>query len=116
MPSERSLASAMTGEKAAREKVRSISSQTCCKAACRTESVMASSFCISGLADIDDDVAVGVRSCAVAGFEHGGGVHLFEDRRPFDDGIGRQLFACVYRRIVPAPCVPDRPCFAQRLV
>src|SRR5437868_1287959 len=98
MPSERSLASAMTGEKAAREKVRSISSQTCCRAAWRTESVMASSFAISmsgisGLANVDDDVAVGVRSCAVAGFQHGGGVHLFEDRRAFDDRIEWQFFA-----------------------
>ena len=31
MPSERSLASAITGEKAAREKARSISLQTCCR-------------------------------------------------------------------------------------
>ena len=55
------MASAITGEKAAREKVRSISSQTCCSAAWMTESVMASSVIVSGLADGDDEVAVGVR-------------------------------------------------------
>src|SRR5688572_29263378 len=42
MPSERSFASAMTGEKAAREKVRSISSQVCWSAAWMTERGMAS--------------------------------------------------------------------------
>ena len=42
MPSERSSASAMTGEKAAREKARSISSQTCCRPAWMTPRVMGS--------------------------------------------------------------------------
>ena len=42
MPSERSSASAMTGEKAEREKARSISLQTCCKPACTTARVRAS--------------------------------------------------------------------------
>src|SRR4051794_24798993 len=120
MPSERSLASAITGEKAAREKVRSISSQTCCKAAWSTESVIASSFALStdmsGLANVDDDVAVSVGACAVARFEHGGRVHLFEDRRPFDDRIERQLFPAIDRRVVPAPGVPDRSDFATRRV
>src|SRR5882724_4949256 len=105
MPSERSLASAITGEKAAREKVRSISSQTCCSAAWRTESVMASSF-ISCLANVDDDVAVGVRTCPVAGLQHGGGVHLFQDRRAFDDGVERQLFPAIDRRVVPLAVIP----------
>ena len=42
MPSERSSASAITGEKAAREKARSISSQTCCRPAWMTPRVMGS--------------------------------------------------------------------------
>ena len=44
MPEERSSASAITGEKAAREKAKSISLQTCCRPAWITASVSGSTL------------------------------------------------------------------------
>ena len=79
------MASAMTGENAARLKVRSISSQVCCSAAWMTDSVMASSWLMAG-PDVDDEVAVGIGTRPIAGFEHRRGIHLFEDGRPGNDG------------------------------
>ncbi len=55
----------------------------------------------SSLPDFDDDVAVRVGGGAVAGLDHGGGVHLLEDGGAVDDGVERQFFARIDRRVVP---------------
>src|SRR6266478_5539498 len=65
MPSERSKPSEMTGEKAARSKVRSISLATCCSPFCTTTSVTGS-MASMGLAG-DAQLRAQVRQHAVTG-------------------------------------------------
>src|SRR5215831_18361781 len=98
MPSERSKPSEMTGEKAARSNVRSISLATCCRPFCTTTSVtgsigvMARSLSSQG-AHGDLEVAEGVHAHAVAGFDHRCRVHLLHDRGPLEFGPGTELLA-----------------------
>src|SRR5688572_1649100 len=68
MPSERSNPSEMTGEKAARSKVRSISLATCCKPFCTTTSVTGSIASVASMGELPRDAQLGaqVRQHAVA--------------------------------------------------
>src|SRR4051794_16999688 len=79
-----------------------------------TESVMASSIIVSGLADGDDEVAIAVRVGPVGRFDDGGGVELLEDGGTFEAGIQRQALAVINRGFLPAAVEPDRPDFTQR--
>src|ERR1700716_3721488 len=65
MPSERSKPSEMTGEKAARSKVRSISLATCCRPFCTTTRVTGSIAAI--VLPRDAQLRAQVRQHAVAG-------------------------------------------------
>src|SRR6266446_8857566 len=69
MPSERSKPSEMTGENAARSKVRSISLATCCRPFCTTTSVTGSIASIASMGGLPRDAQLGaqVRQHAVAG-------------------------------------------------
>src|SRR6266849_3582391 len=69
MPSERSKPSEMTGEKAARSKVRSISLATCCSPFCTTTRVTGSIASIASMGGLAGDAQLGaqVRQHAVAG-------------------------------------------------
>src|SRR5260370_21399315 len=88
MPSERSKPSEMTGENAARSKVRSISLATCCRPFCTTTSVTGSiasilfiAFMGGGLAR-DAQLRAQVRQHAVAGA--GLPAHALADRDVLD--------------------------------
>src|SRR3954454_10601109 len=98
MPSERSSASAMTGEKAEREKARSISLQTCCKPACTTARVSASKARCP-----DPQIADLVHDGDRAGLDHRCRVDLLHHRRPLDARLDRQRLAGVQPSPPPKP-------------
>src|SRR5262245_35785889 len=110
MPSERSKPSEMTGENAARSKVRSISLATCCNPFCTTTSVTGSIAMMSALSsqrtDRDLEVAERVDPHAVARLDHGGAVELLHDRGPGELGAEAELLAAVDRRVLPAAVEP----------
>src|SRR6478752_7646109 len=104
MPSERSSASAITGEKALRTNARSISLQTCIRPFCSTERVIGSGVSMSlifALSDGDDQVADRIDRDPVAGLDHGRAVELLDDRRADEGGSEWQGFAHVDRRLEP---------------
>src|SRR6185369_6959433 len=101
MPSERSNPSEMTGENAARSKVRSISLATCCRPFCTTTSVTGSIASIilspsphrgegrvrgsdSSCQPPDGDLEVPepIHPHPVPRLDHGGGIELLDDGRP----------------------------------
>src|SRR3990167_9292153 len=85
MPPERSKPSEITGEKAARSKVRSISLATCCNPFCTTTRVTGSIAFMAELPsqgpDGDLEVAERVHAHAVAGLDHRRRVELLHDGR-----------------------------------
>src|SRR5215470_9363730 len=120
MPAERSKPSEITGENAARSKVRSISLATCCKPFCTTTSVTGSIAMLSASryrlrrgsaegADRDLEVAERVDADVIAGLDDRRRVELFHDRRPLELGADPELLAAIDRRVLPRAVEPDRP-------
>src|SRR6185436_3876787 len=125
MPSERSNPSEMTGENAARSKVRSISLATCCRPFCTTTKVTGSIASIilspSPLrgedrvrgretscqpADGDLEVAERIHTHPVPRLDHGGGIELLDDGRPGELGPDAELLPPVHRRVAPPAVEP----------
>src|SRR2546423_8030592 len=114
MPSERSKPSEMTGEKAARSKVRSISLATCCSPFCTTTSVTGSIVSMAGAlslqrADGDLEVAQRVDARAIARLDHGGRVELLDDRRAREQGARSELLPAEGGGVLPGPVEPHAP-------
>src|SRR5688572_7238595 len=109
MPSERSKPSEMTGEKAARSKVKSISLATCWSPFCTTTNVTGSMWATESLlqrADGDFEVAEGVDADTVARLDDRGGVELLHDGRPRELDTRPQMFAPIDRRVDPFAVEP----------
>src|SRR5215475_8378188 len=112
MPSDRSKPSEMTGEKAARSNVRSISLATCWRPFWITTRVTGSIASMvpdyprapgsrrRRCADRDLEVAEGVDPDAIRGLDHRGGVELLHDRRARQGGPGQQVLAPVDGRVM----------------
>ena len=110
---ERSSASAMTGEKAEREKAMSISLQTCRRPAWITARVSGSRprlplgegwRTLRRRCDRDPRLPMASTARRRPGLDHGGGVDLLDDRRALDQRVGRA--ACTRSKTVrrlPAP-------------
>src|SRR5690606_28721401 len=113
MPSDRSSASAITGEKADREKATSISLQTCCRPLRITARVTGSTVdgrgsCMAdlhreGQRHVYDEIADGVGARGRTGLDDRCGVELLDHGGAGDDGVTGQALAAVDRRRHPGP-------------
>src|SRR5437016_11125309 len=111
MPSERSKPSEMTGEKAARSKVRSISLATCWSPFCTTTSVIgsiASIPCASMARALgaepahgDLKVAEAIDAHAISRLDHRGGVELRHDGGPLELEADPEVRAPLPQWVVP---------------
>src|SRR2546430_4106745 len=119
MPSERSKPSEITGENAARSKVRSISLATCWSPFCTTTSVMgsiASIPCASMARALgaepahgDLKVAEAIDAHAISRLDHRGGVELLHDGGPLELDADPELLAPIHQCVVPGALEPRAP-------
>src|ERR1039458_7186023 len=120
MPSERSIASEITGENAARQNARSISLQAWLRPFWITTRVMGSMLMLM-VPDVPpsypgrrfiashrhQQIAQCVQLHAVARIDHRGAVELLDDGRAGESRVQRQFFPLVDGRIAKAAFEPD---------